>query len=114
MDNLRNIILLAADTPLGRILDPEKNAYWQIYLAYAVPHIGLGLPVLSSIKVVSNKYDKELIESITAALDEDEAALKQLEEKALVESYLLAQRAVDKLAIAVYTLYLYGRESTRG
>lgn len=114
MDNLRNIILQAADTPIGRILDLEKNSYWPIYLAYAIPHVGVGLPVLSSIKVVSKKYDKNLIETLVASLDSDSGALRQLEDKTLLESYLLAQRAVDKLAIAVYTLYLYGRESIRG
>lgn len=108
MTNVLTTIKSARDTEIGKLLDVDNNATWLLYIAYSVPHVMVDLPALCSVTAPSTSPEKnvtELVASITSSAD----ALKQMEDKSLDEAYLLAQRDVDKLAIAVYTLYLYGR-----
>lgn len=108
MTDVLTTIKSARDTEIGKLVDVDNNAAWLVYIAYSVPHVIIDLPALYSVTTASTYQEKNvtaLVTSITSSV----AALKQMEDKGLDEAYLLAQRDVDKLAIAVYTLYLYGR-----
>lgn len=97
------------DTPLGNVLRVSENAQWLTYLMYAVPYISVNLPPISS--VACSKMDKITfieMENFAAAIMSERSAVKQLEEVGMEEAFFLAIKTVDKLAIAAYTLYLYG------
>lgn len=97
------------DTPLGDVLRISENAQWLTYLMYAVPYISINLPPASSVSC--SKMDKITfieMENIASAIAADSSAVKQLEEAGMEEAFFLAIKVVDKLAIAAYTLYLYG------
>lgn len=102
-------ILKAKTTPIGTILNPESNMTWLVYSMYAAPHLNIDLPPISSIQhTASTDYSRDTVTTLISEIDSSAACRDQLESYNLEESYFLAQRDLDKLAIAVYTLYLYG------
>lgn len=98
----------ARDTAIGKIVSIDNNASWLLYIMYSVPHIIVDLPPLSAVRSIQSSPGKD-ISGIVSTISLSTDAMKQLEAAGLDEAYLLAQRDVDKLAVAVYTLYLYGR-----
>lgn len=109
MENIKNTLISASHTALGTILDPENNYQWLVYLMLAIPHVNLQLPVVESVKATTRSLDKDVVKEMLQAAISSQEAIDQLEEKGLEESFFLAQRDMDKLAILTYTLYLYGR-----
>lgn len=109
MTSITEALLKAKTTPLGAVLNPESNMTWLIYSMYAAPHLNIDLPTIQSIQhAASVEYSYEAAVALIAEIDLSPECRKQLETHNLEESYFLAQRVLDKLAIAVYTLYLYG------
>jgi hypothetical protein len=110
---VRNEIQDGGDmSSLGRALDVKNNEAWLVYNMYSVPYVGVNLPPLDSISIPGNinglsTQDVELLVEQVMASNE---ALKALEAKGTDEAFFLAVRDMDKLAIAAYTLYLYGIE----
>lgn len=109
MENIKNTLIRASHTALGTILDPENNYQWLVYLMLSIPHVNLQLPVVESVKATTHSMDKDVVKEMLQAAISSQEAIDQLEEKGLEESFFLAQRDMDKLAILTYTLYLYGR-----
>lgn len=109
MRSVQEILIIGKHTPVGKALDLESNIQWLAYLLYAVPFTNINLPVQDSIKAISSSFNTILITELVNKISKDEDSLKQLTEADLIESYFLAERSIDKLAIATYALYLYGR-----
>jgi hypothetical protein len=103
-----DILLKGKLTPLGRALDIENNWQWLALVMYATPHVSIELPVLESVNTNETSLVRDMEEFISF-IDSDQKSIEQLAEYSLDDVYFLAQRTTDKLAIAVYTLYLYGK-----
>ena len=110
--SVNDILLKGKDTPLGRALGVSDNYQWLTLLMYATPHIGVSLPVLSSTgsSAATGEDVKGLINSILTYIESDQNSIKQMSDYNLDDVYFLAQRPTDKLAVAAYTLYLYGKQ----
>lgn len=105
-------LLKGKDTPLGVAISVSDNCQWLALLMYATPHINTSLPVLSSTKSITPTVPSEVKGSINKLLmliESNQNAIKQMTDYNMDDVYFLAQRATDKLAIATYTLYLYGK-----
>ena len=105
-------LLKGKTTPLGVALDVSNNSRWLTLLMYATPHISVDLPVLNftgNLPPVTADV-KGLTNNIIELIESDTAAIEQMAERNLDDVYFLAQRPTDKLAIAAYTLYLYGKQ----
>jgi hypothetical protein len=116
MHSVKNILLAGgADTPLSIALDVTTNAQWLTYVMYSIPYVNINLPPLVSVKFSSiNKLSADDIDALVTAISSDRSAIEQMEAKGTEEAFFLAVRSLEKLAIAAYTLYLYGNgQSTR-
>lgn len=97
------------DTAIGNILAVQENAQWLAYLVYSIPHIALNLPPLTTVQADTIKaISQDEVYMFVESLKGDSRALKQMEDKGTDEAFYLAVKSMDKLAIAAYTLYLYG------
>ena len=110
MVTVRNAILAGGvDTPIGNILNVQNNAQWLTYLVYSVPHVALNLPPLATVHTSSiDSMSTDDVTILVNALSDDKASLEQMSQKGTAEAFYLAVKSMDKLAIAAYTLYLYG------
>ena len=116
MHSVKNILLAeGTDTPLGIALDVTTNAQWLTYVMYSTPHVTINLPPLVSVQFSSiNKLSSDDIDALVAAISTNRSAVAQMEAKGTEEAFFLAVHSLEKLAIAAYTLYLYGNgQSTR-
>ena len=117
MHSVKNILLAkGTDTPLGSALDVTANAQWLTYVMYSIPYVNINLPPLVNVKFSSiDKLSTEDIDALATAIASDREVVAQMEAKGTEEAFFLAVRPLEKLAIAAYTLYLYGDgQSTRG
>lgn len=110
MNTVSEVIVKAKDTPIGEILRPEENAHWLTYIMYASPHLNIDLPTIKSIQAKGSSIDIDTVRTMLSILNSSASGVSQLTDANLEEAYFLAQRDLDKLAIAVYTLYLYGNK----
>ena len=103
-------LLKGKDTPLGVAINVSDNCQWLALLMYATPHINISLPALSSTTaLVADSDVKGSINNLLSLIESNQNAIKQMTDYNMDDVYFLAQRATDKLAIATYTLYLYGK-----
>lgn len=112
MRTVGDILLNSKNTPLGELLNVKDNSGWLSLLLYASPHINLDMPTMDSVQIAPPVTDTDspqaLIRKFINAIDSNQDAINQMSEANLDDVYFLSQRAADKLAVAVYTLYLYG------
>lgn len=110
MHSTKTIILDGGvDTPLGNVLDIISNAQWLAYIMYSVPHISINLPPLDVVEISQiSRLSDEDIDMLVKAILSDKASIEQMEDKGTDEAFFLAVRPLEKLAVAAYTLYLYG------
>ena len=112
MRTVSDILLNGKNTPIGRLLDVEANAGWLYLLMYSAAHINVDMPVMDSVTVPHSTHQINTLHSemgrLVNAIDRSPEAIKQLSDFDLDDVYFLSQRVADKLAVAVYTLYLYG------
>lgn len=105
-------LLKGKDTPLGVAISVSDNCQWLTLLMYATPHINISLPVLSSATSTTPTLPSDVkgsINNLINLIESNQNAIKQMTDYNMDDVYFLAQRATDKLAIATYTLYLYGK-----
>lgn len=105
-------LLKGKDTPLGVAISVSDNCQWLALVMYATPHTNISLPVLSSTTIATPVVDSDVkgsINNLLTLIESDQNAIKQMSDYNMDDVYFLAQRSTDKLAIATYTLYLYGK-----